>query len=335
MIAYKAINGKLIRTEAGIPAISEGEVLVKVHAVSLNYRDLLVTEGIGQWKPVGDRIPASDAAGEVIKVGSAVRQFKVGDRVTSLILPNWSNGRLSSEKMVGALGGSARDGVLAEYVALPANAFASFPDYLTYAEAATLPVAGLTAWNALMEQAKLTAGDTVLIIGTGGVSIFALQFAKLAGYQIIITSSDDAKLAKAKQLGAHHTINYRKNPDWTDEILTITAGKGVDQVIDIVGGDHINESLKCIRHEGIISMVGVIMGTVGSIDTGKIMSKAARIQGVETGSTEMYVRMLQAMEVHQVRPVINQVFPYPDTLEAFAYLKSGKHFGKVVIELLS
>ena len=256
MKAYKITNGHLALTKQEMPTINPGEVLVKMQAVSLNYRDLLVTEGIGQWKPTGARVPVSDGAGEVVQVGEGVRHFLIGDRVTTLILPNWAHGRLTPEKLSGALGGSARDGVLAEYVALPENALSKFPDYLSYEEASTLPVAALTAWNASVEQSTLKLGDTILIIGTGGVAIFALQFAKLAGYEIIITSSDDEKLEQAKALGAHHTINYRKNKDWVGEVLRITNGKGVDQVVDVVGGDHINESLKCIRSEGTVGGAG-------------------------------------------------------------------------------
>lgn len=333
MKLFKVINGILTQTDAEIPTINQEEVLVKIHAVSLNYRDLLVTEGVGQWKPKENRIPVSDGAGEVIKVGGAVRKFEIGDRVTTLLSPNWVSGRLAPEKLIGTLGGSARDGILAEYVALPANALAKFPDYLSYEEAATLPIAALTAWNAVVEQSTLKLGDSILIIGTGGVSVFSLQFAKLAGYQIIITSSSDEKLKEAKALGAHHTVNYKKNTDWVEEVMNITHGKGVDQVIDIVGGDHINESLKCLKSEGTISMIGVISGVFGSIETGKIMSKAAKIQGVETGSTEMYERMLQAMDVHKLKPVINKIFPFSETLDAFSFLKNGNHMGKICIRL--
>ncbi|MBC8767746.1 NAD(P)-dependent alcohol dehydrogenase [Arenibacter sp. BSSL-BM3] len=333
MNTYKIINGILVQVKGQVPSINEHEVLVRIHAVSLNYRDLLVIEGIGQWTPIEDRIPLSDGAGEVIKIGGSITKFKVGDRVTSLISPNWESGKLAPEKIIVTLGGSSLDGVLAEYVVLPENALSKFPDYLSYEEAATLPVAALTAWNAVIEQSTLKLGNTILIIGTGGVSLFALQFSKLSGYHIIITSSSDEKLKKAKELGAHHIINYKKNKDWIKEVLTISEGKGVDQVVDVVEGDHITESLKCIKSEGIVSMVGVIAGIHGSIDTGMIMSKAARIQGVETGSTEMYGRMLAAMHLHRVKPIIHTVFPFEKVPEALLLLKKGDHFGKICIKL--
>ncbi|MCM4151124.1 NAD(P)-dependent alcohol dehydrogenase [Arenibacter sp. N53] len=334
MKSYKIINGILQQVMEGQPSINKNQVLVKINAVSLNYRDLLVTEGVGQWKPTEDRIPLSDGAGQVVEIGSSIKNFKVGDRVTSLITPNWESGSLSPQKLVGAIGGAMVDGVLAEYVAFPENALSRFPDYLSYEEAATLPVAALTAWNAVIEQSPLKLGSTILIIGTGGVSLFALQFSKLAGYRIIVTSGNDEKLMKAKQLGAHHTINYKRNKDWINEVLTITKGEGVDQVVDVVGGDHITESLKCIKSEGIVSMVGVIGGTHGLIDTGMIMGKAARIQGVETGSSEMYGRMLTAMNIHKVRPVIHSVFPFEKVPEALLLLKEGGHFGKICIKLI-
>lgn len=334
MKIYRVRNNNLVVTEETIPSIKDNEVLVRIKALSVNYRDLLVTEGIAHWKPNEHRVPFSDAAGEIVEIGKQNSRFIVGDRVTSLIVPNWEQGKLSPEKINVAIGGPSSDGVLAEYVALPENYFCKIPDYLSFIEAATLPVAALTAWNAVIEQSKLKLGDTILIIGTGGVSLFALQFSKLAGYNTIITSSNDDKLKRAKELGAHHTINYKTNKDWIQKVMNLTLGQGVDQVIDVVGGSHISESLKCIKSEGIISMVGVIDGTtVGSINTGAIMYKAAKIQGIETGSTEMYQRMLVAMNLHKVRPIINKIFPFDQVTEALSYLKNGSHFGKVCIEV--
>lgn len=333
MKSFKISNGKLIETTSEIPKIKPNEILVKTKAISLNYRDLLVTEGTEQWKPTENRIPCSDAAGEVIEVGDAVRSFTVGDRVTSLILPNWEYGKLSQEKLTDSLGGSARDGVLSEYLVLPENALCKFPDYLSYEEASTLPVAALTAWNAVVEQSTLKLGDSILIIGTGGVSLFSLQLALLSGYQTIITSSSDKKLEFVKGLGAHHTLNYKTSENWIEKVLAITNGKGVDQVVDVVGAAHITDSLKCVKSEGVVSMVGVIAGTSGIINTGTVMMKAARIQGVETGSTEMYTKMLAAFDLHKIKPVINKIFSFDETLDAFSYLKKGQHMGKVCIKL--
>jgi NADPH:quinone reductase-like Zn-dependent oxidoreductase len=334
MKIYRVKNNRLVLTEENMPHVKENEILVKIKALSLNYRDLLVTEGIAHWKPNEVRVPFSDAAGEIVEIGKRTSRFKVGDRVTSLIVPNWEQGKLTPNKISIAIGGPSSDGVLAEYVSFPENYFCKIPAYLSYKEAATLPVAALTAWNAVIEQSNLKLGDTILIIGTGGVSLFALQFSLLAGYNIIITSSNDEKLKKAKAMGAHHTLNYKTHKDWIHEVMNLTSGQGVDQVVDVVGGNHISESLKCIKSEGLISMVGVIDGTTtGSIDTGTIMYKAAKIQGIETGSTEMYQRMLNAMNLHNVKPVINKVFPFAQAPEALSYLKNGSHFGKVCIEV--
>lgn len=332
MKSYKIQNGKLVFEEMNFPSITENEVLVKIHAVSLNYRDILVTEGIGPWKSSDNRIPVSDGAGEIMEIGKLVRGFKKGDRVTTVFSPNWIQGKLSTEKLKGRLGGPDQDGVLAEYVALPENAVCKFPDYLLYTEAATLPCAALTAWNAVSEQSTFKTGDSILLLGTGGVSCFALQFSKLAGYKIIHTSGSNAKLEKIKALGAHFTINYKETKNWVDGVMDVTNGEGVNQVVDVIGGNHINLSLKCLRPEGVISMIGVLDGTKGEIDTGMIMSKAARIQGVEVGSTEMYKRMLHTMEIHKIKPIINKVFSFAQTLEAFAYLKSGNHLGKICIQ---
>jgi NADPH:quinone reductase-like Zn-dependent oxidoreductase len=332
MKGYKIQNGKLVLQEMNFPSITENEILVKINAVSLNYRDTLVTEGIGAWKSPENRIPVSDGAGEIMEVGKLVNGLKKGDRVITVFSPNWIEGKLTSAKLKGRLGGPDQDGVLAEYVALPENAVCKFPDYLLYTDAATLPCAAVTAWNAVIEQSTLKQGDSILLLGTGGVSCFALQFSKLAGYQIIHTSGSNEKLEKIKALGAHFAINYKENKNWVNTVMDITNGEGVSQVVDVIGGSHINHSLKCLRSEGLISMIGVMDGTTGEIDTGMIMSKAARIQGVEVGSTEMLKRMLHAMDVYKIKPIINTIFPFEQTLAAFAYLKTGNHFGKIGIQ---
>ncbi len=331
MKRFKILNGKLLAEEIAIPSPGDNEVLVKINAVSLNFRDLLVTEGIGAWKPLDNRIPVSDGAGEIVDAGKMVKGLRQGDRVTTLFCPNWVHGRLTAEKLKGTLGGAMHDGVLAEFVVLPENAVCKFPGYLSYIEAATLPCAALTAWNAVAEKSTLITGDSILLIGTGGVSCFALQFSIMAGYNIIHTSGSNEKLATVKQLGAHHTINYKEEKNWIETVMELTNGEGVSQVLDVIGGSHINQSLKCLKYEGVVSMIGVMNGVSGEIDTGMVMNKAARIQGVEVGSTEMYKRMLHAMEVHKMQPVINQVFSFDETLDAFAYLKTGNHLGKICI----
>ena len=332
MKRYIINNEKLVLEETNIPIVKDNEILVNIKAVSLNYRDLLVTEGRGSWKPTEPRVPVSDGAGEVIEIGRQVKVFKKGDRVTSLFAPNWISGKLENEKIIGTLGGANHDGVLSEYVVFSENTFCKFPDYLSYQEACTLPIAALTAWNAVIEQSNLKPGDSILLLGTGGVSCFAFQFSKLAGYQIIQTSSSNEKLAALKNMGVHHTINYNENTNWIESVLDITKGKGVKQVVDVIGGNHLNESLKCLQSEGMISMIGVMNGIKGTIDTGMVMTKAAKIQGVEVGSTEMYKRMLHAMDVYKIKPIINKVFSFAETLDAFEYLKKGSHFGKICIE---
>ncbi|MDQ0781295.1 NAD(P)-dependent alcohol dehydrogenase [Chryseobacterium sp. W4I1] len=253
MKTYKIQNSNLVQVEQQLPEIKVNEVLIKVRAVSLNFRDLILLE-----KNIENRIPTSDAAGEIIEIGSEVRSLQKGDKVTTLIVPNWQNGKLTSEKLKGALGSSQRDGVLAEYIVMHENDVVKFPDYLSFAEASTLPVAGLTAWNAVVENSNAKLGDTILIVGTGGVSLFALKFAKYSGLKIIMTSSSDKKLEKLKQMGAHFTLNYKSNKDWINDILEYTSGEGVDQIIDVVGGSHLNDSIKCVKSEGIVKMVGIL-----------------------------------------------------------------------------
>lgn len=333
MKAYHVRNNTIQLIEQDVPDIQSGQVLVKMEAVSLNYRDILVTSGTGRWKPVEDRIPVSDGAGTVAGLGANVKDLRERDFVTSLIAPFWQRGALSLEKLQGALGGAFADGVLAEYVVLDESAVSKAPHYLSPEEASTLPCAALTAWNAIVEKSTLKPGDSVLILGTGGVSLFAAQFALMSGCEVIVTSSSDDKLDMVKKLGAHHTVNYQSGSDWEEEVLELTDGRGVDQVVDIVGGDHVNRSLKCVRFEGTVSLVGVLAGTSGVIDTDAIMTKSVRLQGVEVGSKEMYGRMLRAMESHRLRPVISKVFEFERALEAFDYLKSGHHFGKVCIRI--
>lgn len=333
MKVYQIQSGQLTLVEQEMPHLADNEVLVKIEAVSLNYRDVLVVEGNTRWKPTEDnRVPVSDGAGTVIAVGNQVKALKQGDRVTSLIVPNWQDGTISPEKLQDSPGGPGADGVLAEYVVFPETAVIRFPDYLSFQEASALPCAGLTAWNAIVEQSTLKPGHSVLILGTGGVSIFAIQFALMAGCRVIVTSSSDEKLQQAKALGVHHTINYAKIPNWEEQVLELTHGEGVDQVIEVVGGAHLNRSARCVRSGGTISQIGVIGGIKGEIDTAEIMYKAIRLQGIETGSKSMHQRMLQAMELHQMRPIIHKVFDFKDALEAVHYLKAGNHFGKVIVQ---
>ena len=309
-----------------------GQVLVRVRAVALNYRDLLVSRGQGRWCPAIGRVPASDAAGEVVAIGPDVKRVRVGDRVISVFLPRWIDGAISPEKVVGALGGATTDGVLSEYVIFDAEGVVVAPEYLTDLEAATLPCAAVTAWHAVTRANTLRPHTTLLIQGTGGVSLFALQFAKAAGARVIATSSSDDKLVRVSALGADG-INYRSCEEWDVEVLRMTAGIGVDHVIDIGGAATIARSISAVRYEGIVSVVGLIGGMAASIDLGPLFLKNLRIDGVETGSRRMLESMLCWMAERSLRPIIDRVFPLSEATKAFAHLESGAHMGKVCITL--
>jgi NADPH:quinone reductase-like Zn-dependent oxidoreductase len=314
------------------PTPGHGQVLVRVRAVSLNYRDLLVTKGQYDPKMPLSRIPCSDGAGEVLALGPGVTRWKVGDRVLSLFLQNWQGGEITTDKARGALGGDL-DGMLAERVVLPETGLIRPPDHLSFEEAATLPCAALTAWNALTGPEGVTAGETVLLQGTGGVSLFALQFAKLLGARAIITSSSDEKLARARKLGADDGINYKTTPDWDKKARELTGGSGVDQVIEVGGSGTLNRSLRTVRTGGRISLIGVLAGGSGTVDTVLVLMRSLRIRGIYVGSREMFEAMNRAITLHKLKPVIDRVFPFTESRAAFHYLESGAHFGKVVIAL--
>ncbi|HLO87724.1 MAG TPA: NAD(P)-dependent alcohol dehydrogenase [Nostocaceae cyanobacterium] len=311
---------------------SINQVLIKVHAVSLNYRDILVAEGAygaSQKYPV---IPTSDGAGEVVAVGEGVTRVKVGDRVAGIFFQDWIYGNLTREKMQSDLGGNI-DGMLAEYVILHQDGLVKLPEHLSYIEGATLPCAALTAWHGLITKGNLQAGETVLLLGTGGVSIFALQFAKIYGAKVIITSSSDEKLAHAQQLGADEIINYQKNPDWEKQVYQLTNRVGVDHVVEVGGAGTLPKSLQAVRLGGRISLIGVLTGKNEKIDPLPILFKSLTIQGIYVGSREMFEAMNQTIYQHQLKPIIDKVFPFAAAQAAYSYLKSGSHFGKVVIQM--
>ena len=322
----------LVAAERPEPAPGPHEVLVRLRALSLNYRDLLTVKGTYDRNLKLPRIPISDGAGEVAAVGSEVGQWKVGDRVVIPFMPDWLEGRPSAEKSAGALGGSI-DGLLREYAAIRADALLSIPDHLSFEEAATLPCAAVTAWNGLFVSGHLRPGQTLLLQGTGGVSLFGLQFGRMAGAEIILTSSSDEKLARARELGVTHTINYRTEPDWARRVLEITAGRGVDLTLEVGGAGTLSSTLRCTRHGGEISLIGVLSGMQGEIKTGLILHKSLRIHGIYVGSRAMFADMNRAIVTHALHPVIDRVVPFDETPEAFRHLESGSHFGKVVISL--
>lgn len=314
------------------PNPSYGQVLIKVRAVSLNYRDLMVVKGLYNPNIPLPLIPFSDGAGEVVAVGEGVTRVKVGDRVAGIFFQDWIAGQLTTAKTHSALGG-AIDGMLAEYVVLHENGLVHVPAHLTDAEAATLPCAAVTAWNALFHSGSLKAGETILVQGTGGVSIFALQFAKIAGARIIATSSNDEKLEKVKQLGASDTINYKQNPQWGKTARELAGVEGVDLIVEVGGAGTLNESLQAVRIGGQISLIGVLSGVSGEISTVSILMKSVRVQGIYVGSREMFEAMNQAMTLHQIKPVIDRTFPFSEAREALKYMESGSHFGKICIQM--
>jgi NADPH:quinone reductase-like Zn-dependent oxidoreductase len=318
-------------TERPDPELGPGQVLVRLRAVSLNYRDLLVVQGKYDPRMRLPRIPCSDGAGEVVAVGPGVSRIRPGERVVGMFMQGWIEGPLTAAKGRTALGGEL-DGMLAEHVVLSAEGVSPFPDYLSFEEAATLPCAALTAWNALIEQGGLRPGETVLLQGTGGVSLFALQLAKAAGARGIITSSSEEKLARARKLGADEGINYKTTPDW-DRRARELAGGGVDHVVEVGGAGTLNRSLRAVRTGGHIALIGVLAGVAGPVDTVVILHRAIRVQGVYVGSRQMFEAMCRALTVNRIKPVVDRVFPFEEAVSAFRLMESGGHFGKIVIRL--
>ena len=317
--------------EREMPAVKPNEVLVKMSAAALNYRDLLVVGGVSNWKPNEPRVIVSDGVGEIVETGENVSKWKIGETVAGIFLPDWFEGELTAEKYTAALGGAGLDGVLAEYAAFDERTIVRIPNNLSATESATLPVAAITAWHAI-RRSRIQSGETVLIQGTGGVSLFALQFASALGAIPIVISSSDAKLEKAKELGAKSVVNYRKFPAWEEKVLEITNGKGVDHVIETVGGENLNKSLVAVKVSGTIGFIGLIAGLSAPINTYQFVTKNVSIYGIETGSREMFEEMNSFIEIHKIKPVIDKTFAFAEIREALKYLESGAHFGKVVVE---
>lgn len=334
MKAYQVQNNAgidaLTLVELSEPQLNAGQVLIRVRAASLNYRDTAVIQGMypGQKLPV---IPLSDGAGDVVAIGEGVSRAKVGDRVAGIFFQTWIAGKLTREKIKSALGG-ALDGMLVEYVVLDQDGVILLPDHLSYEEGATLPCAAVTAWQALVHRGGLTAGETVLLLGTGGVSLFALQFAKVLGAKVLITSSSDEKLARAKELGADETINYKAFPNWEEKVYELTQRQGVDQVIEVGGAGTLEKSLRSVGVGGRISLIGVLAGA-GDVNHTQILMKSIDVQGIYVGSREMFEAMNRAIALHQIKPVVDRVFPFIEAKEAYRHLQSGAHFGKIVIQI--
>ncbi len=331
-----------IQSDAGIDSLTLverpepqpgwGQVLIRVRATSLNYRDLIVVQGGYGNKEKLPLIPMSDGAGEVVAVGEGVTRVKVGSRVAGIFFQDWIAGALTKEKMNSALGG-AIDGLLTEYAVLSQDGLVLLPDHLSYEEGATLPCAAVTAWHALVTKGSVTAGETVLVLGTGGVSIFALQFAKLHGARVIVTSSSDAKLERAKELGASEVINYKSTPNWEERVYELTARNGVDHVVEVGGAGTLEKSIRAVRVGGRISLIGVLTGGAGEVNPMPVLMKSLTVQGIYVGSREMFEAMNQAIALHQLKPVIDRIFPLTEAQEAYRYMKSAAHFGKIVIQV--
>lgn len=313
------------------PSPGPGEVLVRIRAAALNYRDLMISRGHYSRSLNLPLIPLSDASGEVAGVGPGVTRVKTGDRVASAFMPAWLDGPVSDEAARSALGGAA-DGVLCELRTFPQEALVRIPEHLSFEEASTLPCAAVTAWNALMVGTGLTPGETVLVQGTGGVSLFALQFARMAGARVIATSSHDEKIERLLQMGASDGINYKTTPDWDDKVRSMTGGTGVDHVIEVGGAGTLGKSLRAVKMGGRVSLIGVLSGP-GDVNIVPILMKNVQVQGIFVGSRAMFEAMNRAIEVHGTRPVVDRVFALDRATEALKYLESGAHFGKVVVRV--
>jgi NADPH:quinone reductase-like Zn-dependent oxidoreductase len=322
----------LTLTERPDPRPGHGQVLLRMRAWSLNYRDLMVVKGVYNPKLRLPFIPFSDGVGEVVGTGDGVSRVKAGDRVAGSFMQKWLDGELTDAKARTSLGGGG-EGMLAEYVVLSEEGVVPVPAHLTDEEAATLPCAAVTAWNALVPSGHVKAGDTVLAQGTGGVSLFAHQFARLNGARILITSSSDDKLARALQLGASDGINYKKTPEWEERVRELTNGVGVDHVVEVGGAGTLGKALRAVRTGGHIALIGVLTGNSGQVNPVPVLMKGVRLQGIYVGSRAMFEAMNRAIALHQLRPVVDRVFPFAEVREALRYMESGAHFGKICVRM--
>jgi NADPH:quinone reductase-like Zn-dependent oxidoreductase len=335
MRAWEIISGDgvdaLNLAERQTPEPGPGEVRVRIAANSINYRDLSTIEDPITRKLPFPTVPNSDGAGVVTAVGAGVA-LKEGDRVTSCFFEDWTAGEISAAAMASALGG-ARQGVLAEEVILPERGVIPTPAHLSDAEAATLPCAALTAWHALTQPRAVLAGETVLLLGTGGVSVFAQQFCTMMGARTIVTSSSDEKLARMRALGANETINYRSTPDWDAAVLELTGGTGVDRVVEVGGPGTFDRSVNAVRVGGIIGLIGILTGVAGQASPTAIMRKSVTVRGIYVGPRSMFADMNRAISSHGLKPVIDRSFAFEDARAAYHTMRAAGHFGKLVIEV--
>ena len=314
------------------PEPGPGQVLLDMRAMSLNYRDLLMVRGHYNPRQPLPLIPCSDGVGEIVALGEGVSNLEVGDRVATCFFQTWNGGPPTGDKIRGTLGGPL-DGTLEERMVAEADGVVRLPEYLTDVEAATLPCAAVTAWSSLVEEGSVTAGDVVLLQGTGGVSIFALQIAKMLGADVVITSSSEHKLERAREMGAAETVNYVDDAGWGKTVRKLTGGRGVDHVVEVGGAGTLEQSLRAVRVGGEVSVIGVLSGISSEINIIPILMQQIRLQGILVGSRESFETMLRAFAAHRIGPVIDRVFPFEEAPQAFAHMASGEHFGKICISV--
>jgi len=314
------------------PEPRKGQVLLRMRAASLNFRDLLMVRGLYNPRQTLPIIPCSDGAGEVMETGPGVTRVRVGDRVTPTFFQGWFSGRPTLEKAVTTLG-SPLDGVLAQFMLAPEEALVPVPAHLSLEQAATLPCAALTAWSALVEQGDVKPGDTVLVQGTGGVALFALRFAKLLGARVVVISSSDEKLERVKGMGADHGVNYKRTPRWGKAVRDWTGGAGVDHVVELGGAGTLGESLQAVGLGGQISLIGVLAGASQDLNILPIVMRNVRVQGIFVGHREGFEAMNRAIEHSGLVPVIDRTFPMEDVRSAFEWMAAGSHFGKICLEI--
>lgn len=325
---------RLALEEQPDPPLGRGRARVRVHAISLNYRDVAMVEhGIAPRGVQLPLLPCSDAAGEVVEVGSDVSRVKVGDRVATTVFQRWLDGDTLLPAAYGSVLGGGLDGVLADHIVVHEDGLVHVPQHLSDEEASTLPCAAVTAWHALVTKGRVRAGETILVQGTGGVSMFALQFGLMVGARVVTTSKSDKKLDRARDLGAWETINYANTPDWAERAVALTSGNGVDHVVEVGGLGTMEESFRAVRPGGTVSLIGVLTGFDTKVNPHPAMVKGLRLQGIVVGSRAMFEDMNRAIEVNGLRPVIDRVFPFEQAREALRYLEAAAHVGKVVVSV--
>ena len=322
---------KITLTERDEPKPEANQVKVKFHAASLNYRDLMMIKGAYNPKLKTPLVPFSDGAGEVVEIGESVTKFKIGDRVTPIFMQGWIDGEISFKKAKTTLGGDL-DGVLREFGTFDENGLVCIPDHFSYEEAATLPCAAVTAYHALFESGRMKSDDSILLQGTGGVSIFALQLAATLGTKIIITSSSDEKLQKAKEMGADDLINYKETEDWDKAVLDLTEKRGVDHIVEVGGAGTMQKSVNAVKMGGHIAVIGALAGK-GDFNPTSVLMKSVRLQGIFVGSRQMFEDMNRYLCNHNhIKPVIDKTFEFEEVKDALKFMESGSHFGKIVVK---